>query len=301
MTDIGARKLRVFLCHSSFDKPAVRDLYQRLIAKSWVTPWLDEEELLPGQSWMEEIERAVEAADAVIVCLSKKSVGKEGNLQKELGYALNIALEKPLRTSFLILVRFDACDIPRNLKNSLYIDFFPNRNHKSAFETLSQNLAVRAKEFGINLPQVISLPSLSNVTAGILIGHETPRVFISYSREDVDFVKNLAIDLQMVGLEVWWDISGLRGGDNWVRTIQDALDRSKYCIVVVTPNSIMSTWVEKEYTYAINNDKIVIPLFLVDCKMPFSFSNTQYVDFREIRYRTAMRELYAALDVKAGG
>lgn len=36
--------LRVFLCHSSNDKPAVRELYQKLRAEAWISPWLDEEE-----------------------------------------------------------------------------------------------------------------------------------------------------------------------------------------------------------------------------------------------------------------
>lgn len=38
------RPLRVFLCHSSADKPAVRELYQKLRAEPWIEPWLDEEE-----------------------------------------------------------------------------------------------------------------------------------------------------------------------------------------------------------------------------------------------------------------
>ena len=54
------RPLRVFLCHSSNDKPAVRELYQKLRAEPWIQPWLDEEELYPGQDWNMEIEKAVE-------------------------------------------------------------------------------------------------------------------------------------------------------------------------------------------------------------------------------------------------
>jgi hypothetical protein len=37
-----SRKLRVFLCHSSQDKPIVRELYRRLLADDWTDPWLDE-------------------------------------------------------------------------------------------------------------------------------------------------------------------------------------------------------------------------------------------------------------------
>ena len=56
------RKLRVFLCHSSDDKPAVRELYPRLKVEGWIDPWLDEEKLYPGQDWELEIEKAVEAS-----------------------------------------------------------------------------------------------------------------------------------------------------------------------------------------------------------------------------------------------
>ena len=89
------RPLRVFLCHSSNDKPAVRELYQKLRAEPWIQPWLDEEELYPGQDWNMEIEKAVEAADAIIVCLTKNSINKEGYVQRELRIVLDFADYKP--------------------------------------------------------------------------------------------------------------------------------------------------------------------------------------------------------------
>jgi len=44
------RKLRVFLCHASQDKPVVRELYQRLLAEGWINPWLDEVKCLKYES-----------------------------------------------------------------------------------------------------------------------------------------------------------------------------------------------------------------------------------------------------------
>lgn len=44
------RPLKVFLCHASADKPAVRDLYKRLVADG-VDAWLDAESLVAGQNW----------------------------------------------------------------------------------------------------------------------------------------------------------------------------------------------------------------------------------------------------------
>ncbi len=51
------RFLKVFLCHASQDKPAVREVAQRLFAEGWIDPWLDEKKLLPGQDWRLKIER----------------------------------------------------------------------------------------------------------------------------------------------------------------------------------------------------------------------------------------------------
>ena len=47
-------ELRIFLCHSSDDKPAIRNLYNRKKADGF-QPWFDEENLIPGQDWNLEI------------------------------------------------------------------------------------------------------------------------------------------------------------------------------------------------------------------------------------------------------
>jgi hypothetical protein len=97
----SSRALRVFLCHASADKPAVRELYQRLRAAGF-EPWLDEEDLLPGQDWQYEIPKAVRQSDVVIVCLSRGSITKAGYVQKEIKFALDAADEQRRRhLSFL--------------------------------------------------------------------------------------------------------------------------------------------------------------------------------------------------------
>src|SRR5258707_5242061 len=136
-------KLRVFLCHSSQDKPIVRELYQRLLTEGWIDPWLDKEKLLPGQNWELEIEKSVEIADVVIVCLSKSSVEKEGYYQKEVKKVLDVAYQKPEGTIFIIPLRLDDCKPPRRLANLQYEDYFPARDRKKAYERLLQSLHTR--------------------------------------------------------------------------------------------------------------------------------------------------------------
>jgi hypothetical protein len=143
------RKLHVFLCHASQDKPVVRDLYQKLAAEPWIDPWLDEERLLPGQDWNLEIEKAVESSDAVVVCVSSISIAKEGYVQKELRKVLDIALEKLEGAIFVLPVRLDDCALPRSLRDRQALDYFPEGNRAAAYEKLNAALRIRKDDLGI--------------------------------------------------------------------------------------------------------------------------------------------------------
>jgi hypothetical protein len=116
MPETKNRPLKIFLCHAHEDKATVRELYRQLCAEGWMDVWLDEEKLLPGQKWDLEIEKAVEAADVVLVCLSTHSVDKEGYVQKDLNSlsiplftATHVSLDG-LRVAYL-LERGDLIDL----------------------------------------------------------------------------------------------------------------------------------------------------------------------------------------------
>ncbi|MGC2238509.1 MAG: DnaJ C-terminal domain-containing protein [Pyrinomonadaceae bacterium] len=127
--DESKPKLRVFLCHSSNDKPAVRTLYHRLIADG-IIPWLDEEDLLPGQRWETEIPKAVRNSDIVVVCLSQGSINKQGYLQREIRYALDAAQEQPEDIIYLIPLKFEECEIPEHLRGWQWVNFFEERGYE---------------------------------------------------------------------------------------------------------------------------------------------------------------------------
>lgn len=151
MTTTPPRKLKVFLCHSSHDKPAVREIYARLKAEGWIDPWLDEEKLLPGQDWDLEIEKAVEETDAVLVFLSDNSVSKEGYIQRELRLILNMADYKPEGTNFILPMRLNECPLPRRLRSWHYVDNFPEERKEWAYGRLLGSLKLRAKKVGVDV------------------------------------------------------------------------------------------------------------------------------------------------------
>jgi len=45
-------------------------------------------------------------------------------------------------------------------------------------------------------------------------------VFVSYASEDAEAASRISEALRATGIEVWFDRSGLRGGDNWDASIR---------------------------------------------------------------------------------
>jgi hypothetical protein len=126
------------------------------------------------------------------------------------------------------------------------------------------------------------------------------QVFISYSRKDLVFVERLAEDLKAAGLEVWYDLSGLDGGTRWGREIQSAIQQSQIFVVVLSPNSIDSEWVEKEFMYANSLKRKIIPLLLKPCETPMWFINLHFIDVQGTNYDSHFWVILKAMGVKPG-
>jgi hypothetical protein len=87
-------------------------------------PWLDEVDIRAGEEWERAIRRGLGECDVVIACLSNKSVGKTGYVQKEIRIALDIADLKPEGAIFIIPLRLEACVMPDRLQKWQRVDYF---------------------------------------------------------------------------------------------------------------------------------------------------------------------------------
>src|SRR5215217_4059090 len=121
------------------------------------------------------------------------------------------------------------------------------------------------------------------------------QIFISYSRKDFVFVRKLAGDLETAGYDVWWDVSDLRGGDDWMRIIPAAIETSDYFIAVLSPNAITSEWVKREYTQALSLRKKIIPIMLARSSVPFGLNTLNYIDFTSNDYAINLKSLLDTL------
>ncbi len=108
-------------------------------------------------------------------------------------------------------------------------------------------------------------------------------VFISYSRQDNAYARKLADHLLSLGFDVWIDDS-IDYGDDWWRAINRAIKACSALVVVMTPDSDQSRWVQREITLA---DELGIPTFplllsgnLLTSEHWTIFVRTQCVDVR---------------------
>ena len=128
---LDGRSIKIFLCHGSEDKPAVRKLRHCLLAIG-TDPWLDEEKMVPGQDWKLEIGRALRKSDIVLACLSQETVTKTGFVQRELKEAVDAAAERPEGQIFIIPARLNECPLPELIKSWQWVDLF----RKDGFDRL---------------------------------------------------------------------------------------------------------------------------------------------------------------------
>ena len=109
-------------------------------------------------------------------------------------------------------------------------------------------------------------------------------IFLSYSRKDKAFARKLAKDLENAGHVVWWDLTHIDGGDRWAREIEEGINQSEILAVIVSPNSINSEWVEKEFIFASKRGMKIVPLLYEHCELPIWLLNLQYVDIVGMNY-----------------
>ena len=110
---------KVFISHSSVDKPFVRELAKALTEEGF-EPWLDERELVVGDQLAAKIAGALERAGALVVVVSEASAQSNW-----LGYELNLVADKLVSGDIRVIpvVIGDPGSMPAELKGRLYADF----------------------------------------------------------------------------------------------------------------------------------------------------------------------------------
>ena len=103
-------------------------------------------------------------------------------------------------------------------------------------------------------------------------------IFVSYTREDLNFAKKLAKTLETQGWSVWWD-RGLVVGDRFNEVIAGQLKDARCAVTIWSRQSVSSMWVHDEAQYALEHKKLV-PVLADDVDLPLGFRGVHAADLR---------------------
>jgi hypothetical protein len=89
-------------------------------------------------------------------------------------------------------------------------------------------------------------------------------VFISHSSRDNVVTRRVAHGLEIRGFDCWWDEKNLEPGHDLSDEIKTAIRKSTLLLIVTTSSAAGSTWVHKEFEFAMGspNKPTVLPLIL---------------------------------------
>jgi hypothetical protein len=127
--------------------------------------------------------------------------------------------------------------------------------------------------------------------------------FISYAHKDARWMRRISRSLREYGLGIWTDEGIPVGAPFWARVIEEAIQSSACVVLLMTPNSKKSPYVDKEMACA---DTYGVPVIPVLCEGSAQTSThpllhgVQFTDMRRTNlmpgYSRKLRELAQAVE-----
>jgi hypothetical protein len=126
------------------------------------------------------------------------------------------------------------------------------------------------------------------------MSESTKAVFLSYASQDKEAARKICEALRQAGLEVWFDVSELRGGDAWDQKIRKQIKECALFIPLITPttNSRPEGYFRLEWKLAVDRSHLLaddhpflFPIVIGDvndatARVPDRFRDVQWTRLR---------------------
>ncbi|HEY1935527.1 MAG TPA: toll/interleukin-1 receptor domain-containing protein [Acetobacteraceae bacterium] len=133
---------RIFFIYAREDAAKARQLADWL-RDAGFEPWLDVEQILPGQMWRRATSEALEGSAAALVLISKDFAQKE-YARLELKHALEVLQSRKEDSSPILPVRLDDSEVPDLLKDIQWVDLRTEGGKKKLVEGLTYGIGLGA-------------------------------------------------------------------------------------------------------------------------------------------------------------
>ncbi|MEL6332197.1 MAG: TIR domain-containing protein [Cyanobacteria bacterium J06626_26] len=329
---------QVFLCHAEEDQTLAEQI-RRGLMRDGITAWTHHSDIEFGSDFQTAMTRGIEEADNVVFLLSPHSLASP-YCQKELDHALALnkriipMLAKAVTPEQIpaSLQTLQYIDLTDNLTEDSY-----QQDEGNLLRLLKQDTAYY-NEHKILLTKALKWERQQRNPCILLRGYElqhaltwlklatqypehgpTPLqrefiteserqpsgvsldVFVSYSRSDADFARQLNDGLQRQGKRTWFDQESIASGTDFKAEIYRGIEASDHVLFILSPSSVKSPYCADEVEYAATlNKRIVTVLYrpVETTDLHPQLKKVQWLDFRDndADFAANFKELLLTLD-----
>ncbi len=115
--------------------------------------------------------------------------------------------------------------------------------------------------------------------------NQSIRVYLSHSMHDFEQARTIAEALKEAGIDVWDAATSVSAGENWARSVGDALENCNAMVVLVSPSAMKSEHVKREIEFAITSPNFaerVIPVLIKEAKdAPWILRKFHYLPWKK--------------------
>jgi hypothetical protein len=110
-------------------------------------------------------------------------------------------------------------------------------------------------------------------------------VFLSHASADAAFATDIASILRGHGIPVWYSVTNLISGQQWMDEIGAALARCDWFVLIASTQAVESMWVKRELTYALQQQRLenrIVTIRYQSCdleKLSWVLPSIQYASF----------------------
>ncbi|MGH9981264.1 MAG: toll/interleukin-1 receptor domain-containing protein [Nitrososphaeraceae archaeon] len=126
------------------------------------------------------------------------------------------------------------------------------------------------------------------------------KIFVSYSREDAgNFAKHIHRFMKNKSHDVFIDVNSIKIGEPWANSIEKNISDCDIFVVIVTPDSLLSSNVEREVLQAQRENKIIVPCINENIeyrKIKWGLNEIQGIEFED-EYDLVIK-LHSHLDIR---
>ena len=312
---------QVFLAHAEEDA-AVMGKVRQSLHREGVTVWTSQTDIQTGEDFLQAIGRGIEEADNLVYLLSPNSLQSE-YCQYELDYALSLnkrvipmlvqatdtaQVPPELRDMQYIDLTDNVVEADYRLDESQLLKIL---GQDAAYHSEHKILLVKALKWdrqhrnpsillrGYNLSHAetwlrtakhrVQHPPLPLQNEFITESLRQPPVgsldvFVSYSRADSDFARQVNDALQSQGKTTWFDQESIASGTDFQQEIYHGIESSDNFLFILSPRSVNSPYCVNEVDYAAKLNKRFVTVLhrqveLAD--LPSELAKVQWIDFNQ--------------------